>query len=66
MNEIETETVAAQENLSQKFGDSSKIGFFARGRELESVTTNHYYTELESQGFIFEKYIENIINDIIK
>ena len=43
MNEVDRQ---AQE-ASSKFGDSAKLGFFARGRELESVTTNHYYTEIE-------------------
>ena len=25
----------------------NKVGFFAKGREFESVTTNHQYTEIE-------------------
>jgi hypothetical protein len=41
----------AAKNLGTVFGDSSKTGFFAKGRELESTTTNHFYTELERKRF---------------
>ena len=41
------------------FGDSAKVGFFAKGREFEPVTTNHQYTELERKNF-FQNEISSV------